>query len=237
VVAEVAGEVAGEVAATLRHALVAAAVRLDAAGLNVGSSGNLAVRVDGGLLVTPSGIPPGALTTADVVLLDPAGGVVHPTGRVPTSEWRLHVELLARRPDVGAVVHTHSPEATAAAAVGAAVPAVHYVVARFGAAELPCAPYATYGTADLAAAVAATLGTTGTACLMANHGAVAVAGDLDAAVALALDVEWFCGVHRRAVQLGVPAVLPAEEIERVAALAATYGQPRPHRPDPPGRRS
>jgi L-fuculose-phosphate aldolase len=208
-----------------RRALVDAARRLDAAGLNHNSSGNLGVRLDDGLLVTPTAIPAGVLQPDDCVALDADGTPVRGERRAPTSEWRLHVEVLRRRPDVEAVVHTHSPEATAAATLGRPVPAVHYVVARFGATALPCAPYATYGTAELAAHVADTLGESGTACLMANHGAVTVARDLTAAVALALDVEWLCGVHRRAVQLGEPVVLPDDEVERVARLFRTYGQP------------
>lgn len=210
----------------LRHELVDAARRLDAAGLNVNSSGNLSVRVgDDRLLVTPSGIPPTVMTADDQVLLDLDGTPVGSPRRVATSEWRLHVAVATARPDVRAIVHTHSPEATAAAALARAVPAVHYVVARFGGHELPCAPYATYGTAELATLVADTLGDDGRACLMANHGAVTVADDLDRAVALALDVEWLCGVHRRARQLGDPVVLDPQEIARVARLFARYGQP------------
>jgi L-fuculose-phosphate aldolase len=211
--------------ADARAMLVETARWLDGAGLNHNSSGNLAVRVGADVLVTPSGIPAEALTVDDPVLLDEDGTPIGRQRRVPTSEWRLHVELLRRRPDIGAVVHTHSPEATAAATLGRPVPAVHYVVARFGAAELPCAPYATYGSDELARHVAVTLGAHGTACLMANHGAVAAAADLGAAAALALDVEWFCGVHRRARHLGEPVVLAPEEIERVRELFAGYGQP------------
>jgi L-fuculose-phosphate aldolase len=105
------------------------------------------------------------------------------------------------------------------------VPAIHYVVARFGSDALPCAPYATYGTDELADLVAATLGTTATACLMANHGAIALAADIDTAVSLAIDVEWLCGVHRRARQLGTPTVLEAGEIDVVARRFDAYGQP------------
>ena len=210
---------------TARRALVAAARRLDAAGLNVNASGNLSVRVAGGVLVTPSGIAPDHLVADDCVLLDDVGRPVGAPSRIPTSEWRLHVELYRRRPDVGAVVHTHSPEATAAATLGRPVPAVHYVVARFGGSSLDCAPYATYGSSELAASVADTLGERRMACLMANHGAICVAGDLTVAVALALDVEWLCGVHRRAMAMGAPEVLDDDEIARVATRFATYGQP------------
>jgi L-fuculose-phosphate aldolase len=164
----------------------------------------------------------------EAAVLDADGAVVEGHRR-PTSEWQLHVAVMARRPTVGAIVHTHSPEATAAAVQRQAVPPVHYVAARFSDAGdppgLPCAPYATYGSRALAEGVADVLGDHGRAALMANHGAVVVADDLDAAVALAIDVEWFCGVWRRAVALGDPVPLADEEIVRVAGRFATYGQP------------
>ncbi len=206
-----------------RAALVAAARRLDAFGLNVGSAGNLSVRLGTGLLVTPTGVPATDLEPADVVALS-ATGAAAPAQLVPTSEWRLHVAVMAARPDVSAVVHTHSPEATAAACLRRALPAVHYIVARVGGPVVPCAEYATYGTEELAANVLAALGS-GAACLMANHGLLAVGASLDAAVALAVDVEWLAGVHRRAVLLGQPVVLPDDEIARVAERLRTYGQP------------
>jgi L-fuculose-phosphate aldolase len=211
--------------ATARRALVDAVRRLDAAGLNHNSSGNASVRVGSALLVTPSGIPAGRLDVTDPVLVDHDGRPLRAGQRVPTSEWRLHVRVLASRPDVAAIAHTHSPEATAAAALGDDLPAIHYVVARFGGRTLACAPYATYGSAELAEHVVRTLGPRRSACLMANHGALAVAADLDTAVELAIDVEWFCGVTRRARALGEPTVLPGEEVDRVAARLATYGQP------------
>jgi L-fuculose-phosphate aldolase len=210
-----------------RVALVDAVERLDAAGLNHNSSGNASVRVGAALLVTPSGIPAGELGVEDPVLLDADGRPARGGQRVPTSEWRLHVRVLATRPDAAAIVHTHSPEATAAATLAEDLAAIHYVVARFGARALPCAPYATYGSGELAAGVADALGPRGTACLMANHGALTIGADLDAAVDLAVDVEWFCGVSRRARALGEPVVLADDELDRVAAQFATYGQPRP----------
>ncbi len=105
---------------------------------------------------------------------------------------------------------------------------MHYVAARFGCNAdglLPCADYATYGSKELAANVAATLGDDGKACLMANHGAVALADDLDRAFGLAVDVEWLCGVYRRAMQLGDPVALPPDEITKVAARFGGYAQP------------
>jgi L-fuculose-phosphate aldolase len=144
--------------------------------------------------------------------------------RLPTSEWRLHAAVLAARPDVGAVVHTHSPEATAVACLRRSIPAVHYVVARTGRPAVPCAQYATYGSAELAANVVDAL-RDGGACLMANHGVLAVAPTLDRAVALAADVEWLARVHRLATAQGEPAVLSDGEIARVAERLRAYGQP------------
>lgn len=218
----------GPVEWAARLALVDAARRLEDLGLNHNSSGNLSVRVGTALLlVTPSGIPAGSLEPGHGVLLDLDGTPVRDDGAVPTSEWRLHVTLARRRPEIGAIVHTHSPEATAASTLRSSVPAVHYVIARFGHDELPCAPYATYGSAELADAVATTLGATRRGCLMANHGAITVAGDLTSAVGLALDLEWLCGVYRRALTLGDPAVLDPAEIARVAEQFRTYGQRSP----------
>ena len=209
----------------LRRAIVAAVRRLDELGLNVNSSGNVSARLGDRFVVTPSGIAATELTEDLLVVLDADGTPAGPGQPVPTSEWQLHAALLAARSDVAAIVHTHSPEATAAATHRRPVPAIHYVVARFGSADLPCAPYATYGTAELAAAVVTTLGATGRACLMANHGALTAGADLAAAVGLALDVEWLCAVFRRAVALGDPVVLDDAEVARVAARSAGYGQP------------
>jgi L-fuculose-phosphate aldolase len=199
--------------------------KLAAAGLNVGTAGNVGLRVEGGLLVTPSGVPAEELVDADVVALD-VDGVPGPGQPVPTSEWRLHVAVLKARPDVAAVVHTHSPEATAAACTGRPLPALHYVVARTGGSSVPVAPYATYGSAELAANVVGALGD-GMACLMANHGLLTVGPTLEAAVALAVDVEWLAGVWRRAAMLGDPVILPDDEVARVAEQFRTYGQPHP----------
>lgn len=210
--------------ADARRALVGAARRLEESGLNHNASGNLSLRVGRGILVTPTGIPAHRMEPGDGVMLAADGTPLDPGARLPTSEWRLHFALY-RRPDVGALVHTHSPDATAAATLRRAVPAVHYVVARFGGSTLPCAPYATYGSEELAAAVSATLGAAGLACLMANHGAVAVGPDLATAASLATDVEWLCGVWRRALQLGTPEVLDDAEVARVAGRFRSYGQP------------
>ena len=210
--------------AELRRDVVRVAGELERRGLNHNSAGNVSARSGPNFLITPSGLPASTLAAADVVELDLTGAQVAGSRR-PSSEWRLHAALYAAREDVGAIVHTHSVEATAAACVGAAIPAVHYVVARAGGDTIPCAPYATYGSVELAANVVATLGPRGTACLMANHGMVAVDRSLDAALALAHDVEWLAALHRKSRQLGSPVVLGPDEIARVADQFRHYGQP------------
>jgi L-fuculose-phosphate aldolase len=208
-----------------RTLLVKTAYQLDVEGLNYGATGNLSVRIEEGILVTPTGIPSRALNPMDCVVLRADGTPRDPEKRLPTSEWRLHLALY-RRPGVGAVVHTHSLEATAAAAIGRPVPAVHYVVAAFGGVVLPVSPYATYGTQELADSVASTLGDRYRACLMANHGAVAVGATLAAAASRARDVEWLCGMWRRARELGEPVIVDDAELDRVRERLKTYGQPR-----------
>ncbi|HKJ89291.1 MAG TPA: class II aldolase/adducin family protein, partial [Gammaproteobacteria bacterium] len=170
-----------------RRALVEAMAELGRAGLNEGTSGNAGVRLPGGLLITPSGIPFERLTPGDMVALDMSGAVTE--GRLrPSSEWRFHRDLLAAHPDSGAVVHVHSPYATALACLHWPIPAFHYMVAVAGGTEIPMAPYATFGTEALSGNLLAAMGEL-RACLLANHGLVVRGRDLEGALALAREVE------------------------------------------------
>jgi L-fuculose-phosphate aldolase len=209
----------------LRVALLAATRDAETRGLNHNSTGNLSVRCGGTVLVTPSGVPADQTTPDDMVLVNLDGSHVRPGQQLATSELMLHLAIYSARPDVGAIVHTHSPEATAASCTGRHLAALHYVIAKTGGTELLCAPYATYGTEELAQQVAATLGGVRHACLMSNHGAIALGKNLEAALALAHDIEWFCGVSRRAHDWGNPVALANDEVGRVAELFKTYGQP------------
>jgi L-fuculose-phosphate aldolase len=207
-----------------RVAVVTCTRELERLGLNHGTNGNVGVRVDDGLLVTPTGIPPSALHPEDIVRLAPDGTPARGQ-RTPTTEWRIHVDVLAARPDTAAVVHTHSPEATAVACLRQPLRAVHYAVARAGRATVPCAAYATYGTAELSANVLDALGAGG-ACLMANHGMLAVGRDLVAALSLAVEIEWLARVVRLTqAHAGQVHVLPDDEIARVIERLRVYGQP------------
>ena len=211
--------------ADLRRAVVDAALELERRGLNHNTAGNVSVRAGENVLVTPTGIPADRVDNGDVVELTAAGVALPGQRCLPTSEWQLHCAVYAARPDVSAIVHTHSPEATAAACVGEPVPAVHYIVAKGGGRDVPVSPYATYGSSELAANVVATLGAERLTCLMANHGMIAAGRSLDAAIALAHEVEWLSRVHRLALLRGTPVIVPDDEIDRVAEKFRTHGQP------------
>lgn len=209
----------------LRAAVLATARAMNAAGINRGKAGNVSVRAgeaaDATFLVTPSGMPYDTLASEDVVLVRPDGTSVGP--RKPSSEWRFHCDIYRSRPDVRAIVHTHGPFAVALACHGRGLPPFHYMVARAGGRDLRCAPYATFGTQELSDhAVAALDGRK--ACLLAHHGAIALGTSLDDALALAIEVETLCEMYWRALALGEPPRLPDDEMDRVVAKFAGYGQ-------------
>ena len=207
--------------AALRQAMVDASRRMDALGLTQGTSGNIGVRCGDGLLMTPSGVPPEAMMPADVVALGFDGSPVG--GGIPSSEWRIHRDVLAARPEVGAVVHGHPTYCTALAMHRREIPAVHYMIAACGGPTVRCAPYATYGTEALSKLVLSALRGR-TACLLANHGMLALGPTLERALWVALELETLARQYVVALQLGAPAILPDDEIAHVVAKFKTYGQ-------------
>jgi L-fuculose-phosphate aldolase len=197
---------------------VATARRLNASGLNQGTSGNLSIRIPGGLLITPSSMPYERMEPADLVAIDLQGRrLPDPAalqGRRPSSEWRLHADILASRPEIEAVLHCHSIHATALACHGRGIPPFHYMTAVAGGDTIRCAPYATFGTAQLSQlAVQALEGRL--ACLLAQHGQVTVGGDLDQALRIAIEVETLARMYLQALQLGEPPLLSAEQMAAV----------------------
>jgi L-fuculose-phosphate aldolase len=209
----------------LREAVIATALAMNAAGINRGKSGNVSARWhDGafdGFLVTPTGVPYDRTTPSQIVPMTLAGEA---RGNVlPSSEWRFHRDIYAARADAQAIVHTHAPFATTLACMHRDIPPFHYMVAVAGGKDIRCAPYATFGTQELSDhAVAALAGRR--ACLLANHGMIAIGASLDAALALAIEVESLAEMYWRAMQLGEPVPLPDAEMDRVLAKFATYGQ-------------
>lgn len=202
-----------------RAALVRAAAALERTG-NVGTSGNLSLRRPDGLLITPSGVPYDRLAPADLVSVA-QNGTVRDAGR-PSSEWRIHRDIYAAREEAGAVVHAHSPHATALSCLRRPIPAFHYEVAFAGGPDIRCAAYATFGTQALSDHVLEALADR-RACLMANHGMICFASDLDRALALAEKVEQLARIYALSLAVGEPAVLDSVEMDRVQSLFAGYG--------------
>jgi L-fuculose-phosphate aldolase len=199
-----------------REQVASACRRLAEQGLVVGTAGNISVRVDDRVVVTPTGGVFGEMTAEQIPVVDLSGKLVD--GKLgPTSELALHLSLYERM-DAGAVVHTHAPYATALSCVLDEVPAVHYSMLMFGG-SLRVAPYATFGTEELAENVQRALEGR-TACLMQNHGSVGYGHNLDYAIEVALLVEWACTVYWRARAIGEPVALSDEQLQDVAAQVA-----------------
>lgn len=205
---------------TIRTDIVAAMRDLLTLGLSQGTSGNVSVRAGDGFLVTPSGIPADTLRPEDIVAMQFDGGFTHPLA--PSSEWHFHRDILAARPDVNAVVHAHPTHCTAFAICGRDIPAVHYMIAAAGGPTVRCAPYAPYGTEALSAAALTALEGR-MACLLANHGMIAIGSDLRKALWLAVEVEALCRQYAVALQVGNPVVLPDDEIWRTVERFKSYG--------------
>ncbi len=208
----------------LREAMIATARRMNATGLNQGTSGNLSLRVEGGFLVTPTGMDYEALEPEDIVFMRMDGS--HEGRRRPSSEWRFHRDILAARPEVGAVLHAHAMFCTTLACLHRGIPAFHYMVAVAGGVDIRCAPYATFGTEELSRhAVAALEGRK--ACLLANHGLIAVGTSLADALKRAVEVETLAAMYWRALQVGEPVLLSEAEMAVVLEKFKTYGQQPP----------
>ena len=204
-----------------RKSIVAASREMNRLGINQGTSGNIGQRIPGGFLVTPTGIPADELEPHMIVRMGFDGR--HTGAFEPSSEWRFHRDILAARPDVAAVVHCHAMFATTLAIARKDIPAVHYMIAAAGGPTIRCAPYATYGTQELSdAALAALDGRR--ACLLANHGMIAIGADLGKALRLAVEVETLAAQYWRTLQVGGPKLLSEDEIAVVLGKFGTYGQ-------------
>lgn len=212
--------------AALRAEIVHESRRLAELGLNPGTSGNVSHRFGGRMLITPSAIPPQAMTPDMVCSMPLAGDPADWEGpRRPSSEWRFHRDILNARPDVNAVVHTHAMHCTSLAIARRGIPAVHYMIALFGGPDVRCAPYARFGSQELSdVAVAALEGRQ--ACLLANHGMIAVGPTLSRAMFLAAELETLAQQYFNVLQIGGGVVLSdAQIIETAEAMASRgYGQ-------------
>ena len=207
--------------ADLRAQLISTARAMQPAGLNKGTSGNVSVRYQNGFYITPTGMPYSALVTDDIPLMALDGS--HTGQRKPSSEWRFHRDLYASRPEVGAVLHAHSPFAVSLACLRYDIPPFHYMIARFGGDTIRCADYAIFGSESLSTVALAAMHER-KGCLMANHGLLVAGRDLEEALALTIELEELCEQYWRACQLGQPVLLNASEMGEVIRQFAGYGQ-------------
>jgi len=203
-----------------RQSIIDACLRMNALGINQGTSGNISLRHGDGMLITPTSVPYEGMTPEQMVFMR-LDGTVEP-GQRPSSEWRFHLDILNARPEINAVVHAHSPYATTLAIMGREIPPVHYMIAAAGGDSIRCAPYATFGTEELSRHAVTALQDR-LACLLAHHGMIAIGTSLERALWLAVEVETLARQYHGCLQLGTPPLLPASEIEKVRAKMAGYG--------------
>jgi L-fuculose-phosphate aldolase len=208
--------------AVLREEIVATARAMSASGLSPGRSGNVSARFGSGMLITPSGLAYDVMEPDDIVAVGGDGSVAAGQ-RVPSTEWHFHLAAYRARPDLNALVHTHSLHATVLACAGRSIPPFHYMVAVAGGSDIPLVPYATFGTPELAAHVAEGLRAR-KACLMAHHGQVAMGTTLSAALELAHEVEILAEQYFKVLQLGPPQLLPEAEMSVVLEKFKYYGR-------------
>ncbi|WP_291827731.1 class II aldolase/adducin family protein [Bosea sp. (in: a-proteobacteria)] len=203
--------------------IVAVAQAIDRAGFCPSKSGNVSARTEAGFLITPSGLPYAQTLPEDLIELS-LDGMVLSGARKPSSEWPFHAAIYRARPEAQAIVHTHSPRATALSCTRRGIPAFHYMIALCGGADIRCADYATFGTPELAEnAVRALEGRK--AVLLANHGVIALGASLAGAHQIVAEVENLAGQYLDILAAGLePVILDAAEMARVSAKFAGYGK-------------
>jgi L-fuculose-phosphate aldolase len=206
-----------------RRAVIEGMARLDALGMNRNATGNLSLRVPDGFLVTPTGMTTREMRPGDIVFVEMDGAAHGP--RKPSSEWRFHRDILASRPDVNAVLHSHANACITLACLGMEIPAFHYMVAVAGGKTVRCAKYATFGTQELSDNAVAALKDR-KACLLANHGMIALGVSVPEALSIAIEVEALAEQYWRALQIGKPTILSDAEMDRVLEKFQNYGQAR-----------
>jgi L-fuculose-phosphate aldolase len=203
-----------------RQAIIDACRRMNALGINQGTSGNISVRHEEGMLVTPTSVPYDSMVPDQIVFMGMDGSFA--AGQRPSSEWRFHLDIMRSRDEVNAVVHAHPTYATILSIMGLEIPPIHYMVAVAGGDNIRCSPYATFGTPELSAhAVSALEGRM--ACLLGHHGMIAVGPSLARALWLAVEVETLARQYHGCLQIGKPPLLSKAEIELVRKKMAGYG--------------
>ncbi len=208
----------------IREALVCAYREMSILGLGVGASGNVSQRINGGMLITPTGIEAEQMLPEHAVAMSLQGDCAV-NQILPSSEWHMHVAIYKERPEVQAIVHCHSRYATILACARKVVPALHYMIAITGSNEIPVAPYATFGTDSLASAVVESLEGR-LACLLANHGQIALGCSLAQALKVAVEVEELSAIFWGTLAIGGGHCLSDRDMDEVKVAFSGYGQQR-----------
>ena len=208
-----------------RLAVVRAMQDLIAKKLTVGTSGNISVRSEGGMLITPTGLAPALLLPEHIVAIG-LDGRAPQDQLTPSSEWRMHADVYRQKPEVNAIVHCHSPYATILACARKPIPPLHYMVAAAGSYGIPLADYATFGSRELSRANLEALSGS-MACLLANHGQLATGSNLDGALKLAELVEELAHCYWGTLAIGGPHILDPPQMDAVMAAFASSGQQKP----------
>jgi L-fuculose-phosphate aldolase len=205
----------------LRTELLEACLSMSRLGLSKGTSGNISVRCGDGFLISPTGVAYEKIKPEHVVMMN--WDATYSGDILPSSEWRFHRDVLRARPELNAVVHTHSAHATAVSMLHKDIPAIHYVIAGAGGSNIRCAPYQIFGSQELADAVVKALEGR-SACLMAHHGVVAAHVSIARALALAVTVEDLAYQYLLCLQFGEPPKLSDAQMGDVLEKFKTYGQ-------------
>ncbi|MFW8636384.1 class II aldolase/adducin family protein [Cribrihabitans pelagius] len=206
----------------LRQAVIDACLAMNASGINQGTSGNISVRAEGAMLITPSGVPYAQMTPEMLVRMPLDGSPAAGGQRKPSTEWPFHLAILAAKPQVHAVVHAHPVHCTALAMNRMTIPACHYMVAAFGGDDVPLADYALFGSRALSDNILRALEDR-SACLMANHGAVTTGDSLARALWRMEELETLAKGYAASLAIGRPAILSTAEMADVAAAFSDYG--------------
>ena len=209
-----------------RNKIIEYSLKLNSTNLSPLRSGNISLRTNeddkDGYLITPSGKKYETLKPDDIVFMGLNAEVENnDSPNKPSSEWRFHRDIYINKKDAQAIVHAHSPHATALSSHGKSIPPFHYMIALAGGEDIKCAEYATFGTEDLSKNIIKALEKR-TACLMSNHGQVAFGKNLEEAFELAQEIENICQQYVIALKIGQPKILSFEEMKKVLAKAKNY---------------
>ena len=208
-----------------RNQIIEYSIKLNSTNLSPLRSGNISLRAreddKEGYLITPSGKKYETLKAEDIVFMGLNEEPRDISNQNPSSEWRFHRDIYLNKKEAQAIVHAHSPHATAVSSHGKTIPPFHYMIALAGGEDIKCADYATFGTEELSNNVIKALEKR-SACLMSNHGQVAFGKNLDQAFELAQEIENICHQYTIALKLGKPKILSFEEMKKVLEKAKNY---------------